>query len=111
MARNPGLADSLNGDANQTRPLFRALYILERVMVIRQRDGTVAYRIWMDPETRKIQDGCPWLKKDSESNRHLCLIHDVRPAICRQYPGSRKHARMTGCPGFDAQTRKPRFAR
>jgi hypothetical protein len=23
----------------------------------------------------------------------------IRPTICRQYPGSRKHARMTGCRG------------
>jgi Fe-S-cluster containining protein len=34
-----------------------------------------------------------------DRNRYRCTIHDIRPTICRQYPGSRKHARMTGCRG------------
>lgn len=75
--------------------------ILERVKVIRDKSEIVGYAIWMDPLTGLIVDGCPWLSKDSEHNRYVCLIHDVRPRICRQYPGTRKHARMTGCPGFD----------
>ena len=32
--------------------------------------------------------------------RSVCTIQDVKPGICRQYPSSRKHAVMTGCPGF-----------
>ncbi len=74
--------------------------ILERVKVFRNQDEIVGYAIWMDPATGLISDRCPWLSKNPEKNRHACLIHDVRPRICRQYPGTRKHARMTGCPGF-----------
>jgi Fe-S-cluster containining protein len=74
--------------------------ILKKVKVIRKEGEVVGYRIWIDPVTGQVAETCPWLKKDSENNRYLCTIHDVRPRICRQYPGSRKHARMTGCPGF-----------
>jgi Fe-S-cluster containining protein len=77
------------------------LDIMERVRVVRKKSEIVAYRIWMDPVTKKISEKCPWLRKDSEHNRYMCLIHDVRPKICRQYPGSRKHSRMTGCPGME----------
>ncbi len=73
--------------------------IMERVKVFRNRDE-IGYAIWMDPATGLLSDGCPWLSKDSERNRCACLIYDVRPRVCRQYPGTRKHARMTGCPGF-----------
>ncbi len=75
--------------------------ILKRVKVIRRKAEIVGFRIWMDPATKEILPTCPWLKKDSEHNRYFCLIHDVRPRICRQYPGTRKHARMTGCQGFE----------
>ncbi len=74
--------------------------ILERVKVIRKENRIIAYRIWIDPVSRLEVEGCPWLGRDSEHNRYFCRIHDVRPAICRQYPGSRKHGRMTGCKAF-----------
>ncbi|OQY08333.1 MAG: hypothetical protein B6I22_00910 [Desulfobacteraceae bacterium 4572_123] len=48
-----------------------------------------------------IHRSCPFLKKIPSENRRLCAIHDIKPAICRQYPVSRKHALITGCPGFD----------
>jgi hypothetical protein len=64
------------------------------------RDGRlVACRIWMQPGTNRYAPVCPWLKRTNEPQRYRCAIHNVRPAICRQYPGSRKHARMTGCRG------------
>lgn len=75
--------------------------ILEHVKIIRKNGEIVAYRIWGDPVTGKIMDGCPWLERVPEKGGYQCLIHDVRPGICRQYPGSRKHGRMTGCPGFE----------
>jgi Fe-S-cluster containining protein len=80
--------------------------IMKRVGLIRKAGEVVAYRIWIDPVTHQISDGCPWLKKDSEHNRFFCRIHDVRPGICRQYPGSRKHARMTSCNAFNLSARK-----
>jgi Fe-S-cluster containining protein len=77
--------------------------ILEWVAVTTSGDGKPAYRIWVSPETARIVTPCPFLKQDPDTRRWLCRIHDVKPGICRQYPVSRKHARMTGCPGFHRQ--------
>jgi len=74
--------------------------ILQRVRVVRRGGKIAGYRIWVDPETGSLEDVCPWLRHESEKNRYTCRIHDVRPRICRQYPGTRKHARMTGCSAF-----------
>lgn len=69
--------------------------------------GTVAHagevtscQIWMVPGTNQFADVCPWLNVSQTTGRSICSIYDVRPMICRQYPGSRKHARMTGCRGL-----------
>jgi Fe-S-cluster containining protein len=75
--------------------------ILKHVRIIRKNGEIVAYRIWCDPATGNLMEGCPWLERLPEEKCYRCLIHDVRPGICRQYPGSRKHGRMTGCPGFE----------
>jgi len=65
------------------------------------RDGhEKAYKIWTIPGTTRLADNCPFLKKIPSANRWECLIHDVKPEICRQYPLTRKHGIMTGCPGF-----------
>jgi Fe-S-cluster containining protein len=81
--------------------------IMKRVGLIREKGEIVSYRIWIDPYTHQLLEGCPWLKKDSEHNRYICRIHNVRPGICRQYPGSRKHARMTGCNAFNYHRIEP----
>jgi Fe-S-cluster containining protein len=73
-----------------------------------EREKTT-YRIWITPGTRKLAEICPFLKKVPTENRWICGIHDVKPAICRNYPVSRKHATMTGCPGFKLQ--KPEDSR
>ena len=61
------------------------------------------YRIWIKPGTRTVVETCPFLQNIPHENRWICRIHDVKPQICRQYPVSRKHAIMTGCPGFDPE--------
>ncbi len=73
--------------------------ILRWVGVINECGQAVACRIWMVPGTNRFADACPWLKRGDRPDRYVCTIHDVRPSICRQYPGSRKHARLTGCMG------------
>jgi Fe-S-cluster containining protein len=75
--------------------------ILEWVKVHHGRDGGVSYSVWTHPGTSRYADRCPWLERDPDSRRHRCRIHDVKPAVCREYPGSRKHAVMTGCRGFE----------
>lgn len=73
--------------------------IIDWVGTIRQNGQVVACRIWVTPGTNVFAETCPWLNRSPDPNRYVCAIHDVRPTICRQYPGSRKHARMTGCRG------------
>jgi Fe-S-cluster containining protein len=69
-----------------------------------QKDGReTVYRIWIKPGTRTFAETCPFLQKMPHENRWICRIHDVKPQICRQYPVSRKHAIMTGCPGFEPE--------
>jgi Fe-S-cluster containining protein len=60
-----------------------------------------SYRIWITPGTNQPAAICPWLEKQPGTHRYRCRIHEVKPEICRQYPGSRKHAIMTGCRGFE----------
>jgi Fe-S-cluster containining protein len=74
--------------------------ILEWVGVFRMIDGEPTYRIWVVPGTGKLAEQCPFLKRLPAENRWICRIHDVKPRICRDYPVSRKHGIMTGCPGF-----------
>jgi len=69
-----------------------------------KKDGRISgYRIWVIPGTRRIADQCPFLEKIASENRWICRIHDVKPTICRNYPVSRKHAVMTGCPGIQSR--------
>ncbi len=74
--------------------------ILEWVGVFKGEDQRTVYQIWVTPGTRRLADTCPFLKKDLFAKRWFCRIHDAKPKICRQYPVGRKHAFMTGCPGF-----------
>jgi Fe-S-cluster containining protein len=79
--------------------------ILDWVGVFQRGNQDEVYRIWMKPGTREFAATCPFLKKQPAENRWICRIHDVKPRICRQYPVSRKHAVMTGCPGFQKTTK------
>ncbi|MFP4571944.1 MAG: YkgJ family cysteine cluster protein [Desulfobacterales bacterium] len=77
--------------------------ILERIATISRNGRIISYAAWVEPGTRRFADVCPWLvpadKKD-KTGQWVCKIHDIKPEICRQYPGTRKHAQMTGCIGF-----------
>lgn len=74
--------------------------ILDWVSISRSPNGKPGYRIWVEPETGEMADKCPFLNYLPADNRWLCGIHNVKPGICREYPVSRKHGLMTGCPGF-----------
>lgn len=56
--------------------------------------------LWFDPITGDEATRCPWLRKVPRQDRYRCRIHDTKPRHCREYPKSKKHALMTGCPGF-----------
>lgn len=46
------------------------------------RDG----KIWMDPDTGKQLELCPWLRKAPDQNLFTCDIYHDRPEDCRSYP-------------------------
>jgi len=75
--------------------------ILERVLTIQATGNRKkAYKIWREPGTRRLHPECPWLIPSGTKGRYECQIQDVKPDYCRQYPLTRKHARMTGCMGI-----------
>jgi Fe-S-cluster containining protein len=74
--------------------------VLQWVRMTPSADGRTVYRIWVKPGTNQYERPCPFLKREPSSDRWRCDIHEVKPQICRSYPVSRKHALMTGCPGF-----------
>lgn len=76
--------------------------ILEWVGRSKNSEGNDVFQIWMVPGTRQLAEICPFLYKIPTENRWICKIHAVKPSICRNYPVSSKHARMTGCPGFES---------
>mgnify|MGYP000132656007 FL=1 len=63
------------------------------------RDGD--YLIWVRPGTDLVTEICPWLEESGGC--WTCSIHDLKPEICREYPGSGKHAYKTGCPTANAR--------
>lgn len=67
----------------------------------REKDesGRTRYRIWRYPDTPYYTEACPWLRRVPGDTAFVCSIQDVKPDICRSYPGTAKHGRMTGCPG------------
>lgn len=75
--------------------------ILKWVDTTIQAKDQTQYRVWVSPKTGKAADPCPFLIKEPSANIWRCNIHEFKPGICRQYPISRKHALMTGCPGFN----------
>ena len=42
--------------------------------------------LWVNPETGKEMQRCPWLDKLPSQEKYECQIHDVRPEVCRDYP-------------------------
>lgn len=74
--------------------------ILEWVGVVK-KDGCInSCHIWIEPGTSKYADVCPWLERVKGQSVWNCRIHEVKPTICREYPGTRKHGVLTGCNGF-----------
>ena len=57
------------------------------------------YRIWTSADGKTTRKTCPWLRP-VKGDRFICSIQKDKPKICTEYPGSRKHGRMTGCAGF-----------
>lgn len=56
--------------------------------------------LWFHPETGEELDGrCPFLRKVRKKDMYRCMIYELRPEICRGYPGrcpERRYGAMKG---------------
>jgi len=43
-------------------------------------------KVWIDPDTDKQLELCPWLRKAPNQNIYTCDIYYDRPDDCKQYP-------------------------
>ena len=75
--------------------------ILDWVDPIDMGHGKKIYDVWINPQTGEDVIRCPWLRKLPKKNEYSCRIHDVKPRVCREYPKTEKHAKETGCKGFE----------
>ena len=75
--------------------------VLECVDPVSIDGGQYIYDIWISPTTGEDVQRCPWLRKLPKKDKYICRIHEVKPQRCREYPRSRKHAKETGCWGFE----------
>nr|CAA6814463.1 MAG: Unknown protein [uncultured Thiotrichaceae bacterium] len=59
--------------------------------------------IWIDPETGKLLELCPWLLKDSDKPVYTCDIYYDRPEDCRYYPVTIEQMVKDDCEMLDAK--------
>lgn len=43
-------------------------------------------KIWMNPDTGKQLELCPWLRKLPNQDTYICDIYENRPNDCKYYP-------------------------
>ncbi|MEB8434493.1 YkgJ family cysteine cluster protein [Cocleimonas sp. KMM 6892] len=58
-------------------------------------------KIWTSPETGKLIELCPWLRKAPDSNVYTCDIYFDRPEDCRYYPSTITEMIKDGCEMLD----------
>lgn len=59
--------------------------------------------IWMDPDTGKQIELCPWLRKEPNQDRYTCDIYYDRPEDCRVYPANIKDMINDECEMLEAR--------
>jgi len=68
-------------------------------------------KIWMDPETGKQIELCPWLTKLPNQNKYTCDIYEDRPNDCRYYPTTIEEMIRDECEMLEERDlAKPRLA-
>ena len=63
------------------------------------RDG----KIWIDPDTGKPLERCPWLNKLPNQNKYSCDIYYDRPDDCKFYPVTIEQMMEDECEMLQAQ--------
>ncbi|KPK12019.1 MAG: hypothetical protein AMJ68_03495 [Acidithiobacillales bacterium SG8_45] len=63
------------------------------------RDG----KIWMDPDTGRQIELCPWLRKLPDQDKFICDIYFDRPDDCKIYPATIEDMARDGCEMLEKQ--------
>jgi Fe-S-cluster containining protein len=58
----------------------------------------IVFDIWISRKTHDDVNRCPWLRKKRGADLYGCLIHDVKPIACREWPSTIADAQKVGCP-------------
>ncbi|MFK4766027.1 YkgJ family cysteine cluster protein [Desulfobaculum sp. SPO524] len=81
--------------------------ILEWVGDVLEDGEWLRDRLWVRPGTSLPAEQCPWMVTRPDGG-YSCGIHDVKPQVCREYPGSVKHGALTGCYAFAPEQKRYR---
>ncbi|UIJ36859.1 YkgJ family cysteine cluster protein [Desulfobaculum bizertense] len=73
--------------------------ILAWVGDVEQDGELLKRRLWVNPKTGLPAETCPWIEERADGG-FSCGIHYIKPDVCREYPGSIKHAALTGCVSY-----------
>lgn len=74
-----------------TYPIFRFILLM--------CDSPILGDLWFHPETVEELGRCPFLRKVPKMDKYRCMIYELRPEICRGYPGQcpeRRYGAMKG---------------
>jgi Fe-S-cluster containining protein len=59
--------------------------------------------IWVDPQTGKLLERCPWLRKAPAADIYTCDIYHDRPDDCKSYPVEIAQMRRDDCEMLEEQ--------
>ena len=62
-----------------------------------------AGKIWMDPDTGKQLERCPWLRKMPDQENYTCDIYYDRPDDCKYYPATIEEMARDECEMLETQ--------
>ena len=60
-------------------------------------------KIWMNPDTGKQLEQCPWLRKLPDQSKYICAIYYDRPDDCKYYPVTIEQMIADECEMLDVQ--------
>lgn len=68
--------------------------------------------IWIDPDTGRQIELCPWLRKVPNQNKYTCDIYYDRPDDCKFYPSTIDEMVIDGCEMLEVKDHSnPKLAR
>ena len=68
--------------------------------------------IWIDPDTGKQIELCPWLRKAPNQNKYTCDIYYDRPDDCKYYPSTIEEMIVDECEMLEEKDQSnPKLAR